>query len=89
MLLFIAQLSGRAEALLPLSWESMEGMTPRTSPCNPSVRVSQHSASETLSLCFCSCERNCDKIHVLLQGCLVSNYCDFHLCDAGVLFLRL
>ena len=67
----------------------MENITPRTSLLNLDVRFSVHPASETFSVCFCSCECNRDKIRALLQGCHDSNYYGFHLCDVNVLSLHL
>ena len=72
-----------------LSVGSMGGIIPRTSQLNLDVRLSVHPASETLSLCFCSCAGNRDRIRVLLQGYPASNSHDFHLRGANVLFIRL
>ena len=68
--------------------ESMGGIIHRTSLLDPSVRFSPHSALETLSCSFCSCEDNGDKTHVKLQDYPVSSFHDYHLGDVGVFFLH-
>ncbi len=69
--------------------ESREAITLRPSLLDLGVPLSMHLAPETLSFCFCSCECNHGRTHVLLQGCHDSSYRDFHLHDVGVFFLHL
>ncbi len=69
--------------------ESMGGIIHRTSLLDRGVQISPHHAPETLSRSFCSCVCIGDKICVLPQDYLVSNYRDFHLGDVVVLSLRL
>ncbi len=68
--------------------ESREAITLRPSLLNPYVRLSVHTASETLRVSFCSCVSNRGRTHVLLQGFPASNCDDFHQYGVDVLSLR-
>lgn len=59
-----AQADG-VSSLLSRLVESMEAIMPRTSLLELDVRVSVHPAPDILSLRFCPCVYNRDRIHVL------------------------
>ena len=65
--------------------ESRGAITLRPSLLDLYVRLSVHTAPETLSFDFCSCGCSRDKIRVLLQDCRDSNCYDFRLRDVDVL----
>ncbi len=66
--------------------ESREIIISRLSLLDLYVKLSLHTAPETFSFCFCSCEYNHDKIRVLLQDCHDSSCYDFHRHGVDVLF---
>jgi hypothetical protein len=64
----------------------MGAIIPRTSPYEPCVRVSLHTAPDILrGLPRCSCGYNRDRIHGWQLGFSVSSCCDFRLGGVGVL----
>ena len=61
----------------------------RPSLLDPSVRLSSHSAPDSIRLCLCSCEYNHGNSHVELPDFFLSSFGDSHLCDASELAHRM
>ncbi len=75
--------------LFTVMLESMGGIILRTSLFDLDVPVSVYPALDILSLRFCPCGYNRDRIRVQQLDFLVSNYCGFRLCGVDVLVLHL
>lgn len=69
--------------LLPRLVESRAGIIPRPSLLDPSVRLSPHSAPDSIRLCLCSCVCNRGMTHVEPPDYLVSSCGDFRPYGAG------
>jgi hypothetical protein len=74
-----------ATQLIAYAVESRGGITLRPSLLDLYVRLSPHTAPDILS---CSCECNRDRIHVALEGLLVSSSDDSHQRDVAELSHR-